>query len=240
GSSWKPVQRVPGSQYLYKVLIMKARMEDSLAFIARHGRLASRLRKRKSLTGYAVATVAGAFLFACVLRSCAAPKTQPQAETTELEADLSPAARCALRCAATVIGKADAAANQTADLTKLTLGRLTKASAAAKSKSAAVADELKEEAARASRWVASSRLARASERRAQEMCEGLVAACGCVGRKAQAAKCRAMCCYASGAHALAGAMESMAESAEKVQGVAQVSRCDRHIQYRLSQYRSSV
>ena len=174
-----------------------------------------RLRsRRKSMTAYSLGIVLVISL-AGFLHSCVASLTTHAADSRDLEANLSPAARYALHCAANVIGTADSAANRTMGVTKTLCSRLAKASIAAKETSTASMASMVEEASHASSWLATSRLAQQGEKSAQVLQQQLGEACHRVAHSAEAAKCRAMACCAAAAHSLAGAAEVLAESAEK-------------------------
>ncbi|CAK9029413.1 unnamed protein product, partial [Durusdinium trenchii] len=136
-----------------------------------------RLRvRRKSVTAYTLATVVVISLLAGLLHSCAASPPTKRVDS-DLEANLSPAARCALHCAANVIGTADSAANRTVDVTRSMWSRLVHASSAAKVSSAASMAELAQEASRASTWVAASPLAQSGAQQAKAIRRQLGRAC---------------------------------------------------------------
>ncbi|CAE6925650.1 DNAJ1 [Symbiodinium natans] len=93
--------------------------------------------KRKSVIGYTVAAVLGVWLLSGLIKSCTTALSVRVAHETKhannnFEGDMSPAARCALHCAATVISGADAAANRTVGAAQTFCERMMKASCAAK------------------------------------------------------------------------------------------------------------
>ncbi|CAE7816925.1 DNAJA1 [Symbiodinium sp. CCMP2592] len=214
--------------HVFRLIRQVLKAMDSQHRWCQWGLLRRMPNKRKSVIGYMMIAGLGVWLFSGMIRSCAATLNlrvahEAKQASDNLEAEMSPAARCALHCAASVISGADAAANRTAGAAQMLCHRMMKASSAAKASSVAAAQDVWQDVQLASRWVNSTGVAQTSKRHIQGIHDSFHSACRFLSQSAEVARCKAISCYASAAHSLAGTAEMIAESADKVLEFKEIS-----------------